>query len=273
MKKIIILLLVATSCMFVSAQISHEVSVQGGGGLSTLMNKLPSGTNKVGGGGEFGIGYTLFFTPNVGINIGVDFAFYNAKAQFDSTAHVTVISPNLIDSEGDLFNMHTILNKYEEAQKTVFLNIPIMVQFQTKKFYLKGGAKIGVPIKSKFSVTDATLTNSAYYPHLDNWLTEEPEFAGLGTFTRSVEGKMPLQVSVALSLETGIKWKLGEYFALYTGIYFDYGLNNIAKPEGSFLNYDASAPVNFTNNSAALYTTKQMNVMAIGVKMRFALTK
>jgi hypothetical protein len=148
-----------------------------------------------------------------------------------------------------------------------------MAQFQTKKFYLMGGVKIGVPVKGKFSVTDATLTNSAYYPELDNTLTD-PRFAGLGAFSKiSAEGKMPLQLSVALSLETGIKWKIGGLFALYAGLYLDYGLSNIAKPGPSFINYSSQEPTKFTNNCAALYLTEKMNVMAIGVKMRFAFMK
>jgi hypothetical protein len=36
MKKIIILFFAVTGCLFGSAQISHEISIQGGGGLSTL---------------------------------------------------------------------------------------------------------------------------------------------------------------------------------------------------------------------------------------------
>jgi hypothetical protein len=258
------------SGLFVFGQISHEVSVQGGGGLSTLINKYPAGKNQLGGGGEFGFGYTCFFIKTVGLRIGVDFAFYNAKAMLDGA---TVTSSGLVDSEGDIFNMITKLSNYNETQKALFLNVPIMAQFQTKKFYLLGGVKLGVPVKGKFSVTDATLTNSAYYPKYDNTLTE-PAFAGLGAFPNiNAEGKLPLQLSVALSLETGIKWEVGDFYAIYAGLYFDYGLNNITKPGAPFINYNSNEPANFTNNCAALYLTEKMNVLALGVKVRFAFIK
>jgi hypothetical protein len=271
MKKIIILLFVVMSGLLVSAQITHEISVQGGGGLSTLNYKLKSGKHQLGGGGEFGVGYACFFTKTVGIRIGFDLAFYNSKAQ--PTSGVIIVTPGLIDSEGDRFDMHTTLSHYSESQKAMFLNIPVMAQFQTKKFYVMGGVKIGVPLNCKFSISDATLINKGYYPELTNELTM-PAFAGYGTFTDiNTEGKFPLQVSAALALETGIKWEIGKHFALYAGIYFDYGLNNIVKQEGPFMNYSSSEPANFTTNSALPFITDKVNVMAFGVKMRFAFVK
>jgi hypothetical protein len=272
MKKIIILLFVVMSYFFATAQIQHEFSIQGGGGLSTLIYKLPSGKNQLGGGGEFGVSYTCFFIKTVGIRIGVDIAFYNSKAQPDSIT--TIVTPNLTDSEGHRFNMHTTLSKYAEAQKAMFLNIPVMVQFQTKKFYAMGGLKIGIPVSCKFSVSDATLTNKGYYPEYDNWMTE-PRFAGYGTFIeQNSEGKLPFQVSAALALETGVKWDIGKMFALYAGVYFDYGLNNIIKKgDHPFMNYSSSEPANFTTNSALPSITEKTNIMAFGVKMRFGFVK
>ena len=251
-----------------SAQAFHEISLSGGGGLSTINYKLSSGKKNLGFGGEFGLGYSCLFMEKVGFYIGADLSFYNTKPTLDK---MKVVTANLIDNEGDRFDMHTTLNAYKESLNAMFLNIPVMFHFQTgakHRFYAMAGVKVGVPLSGKFKVSDATLTNEAYYPEYNNWLTEQ-EFAAYGTFTnRSAKGNSKLGISAAIALEIGGKWKLGEKFALYTGAYFDYGLNNIAKDKFVMINYYDKAPAEFKTNSAL--ASSKINLMAAGLKVRFA---
>jgi len=268
----IILFSLLLSPFFLSAQISHEVSVSGGGGLSTLTYKLSSGKKTPGFGGEVGLEYTCHFLSFVGLTTGLDVGFYNAKAKLNG---VKVITHHLTDNEGDRFNMHTTLNSYKESQNAIILSIPLMVHFQagaTHKFYARGGFKFGFPIKSEYKVSNATLTNEGYYPDYENGL-KEPAFAGYGTFNNiNAKGKLPLKVSVALALEAGVKWDLGSVVALYLGAYFDYSLNNIAKNK-PFVNYNAQKPAEFTTNSAIPALSSKMNLMAAGLKLRIGFVK
>ena len=274
MKKIIIALFAAMCSLFASAQTTHEFLIHGGGGLSTLNYKLPAGKKTPGFGGEFGVGYTCIFVEMVGIHVGVDLAFYSSAATLNGAQ---VVTENLTDSEGDHFNLHTTLNEYKESPKAIFLNIPVMVQFQTgkkHKFYAMGGIKAGIPLSFAYKVSNAAITNEAYYPDYDNWLTEQ-EFAGFGRFENiNSVGKQKIGISVALALEAGGKWDLGGRIALYTGIYFDYGLNNIAKNNNQpFVSYTNSEPAEFTTHSALLSAANKINVMAVGIKVRLALIK
>jgi len=275
MKKFIILLFAAVGSLLVSAQITHEFSIQGGGGLSTFNYKLSSGKRLYRGGGDVGISYTCFFIEKLGLRIGADIGFYNNKAELDGAE---VITPGLVDSDNDRFDMYSTLKDYTETQKNIFLNIPVMAQFQTKKFYLMGGIKVGIPLSSKYSVSgNTTLTNKGYYTDIDCF-TPTPEFAGFGTFkNKSLEEKIPFKVSVTLALEMGLRWKFGNHLALYAGLYFDYGLNNIIPKDYSFINYDASIDYSevenhekLTQNSALPSLTEKMNLMAAGLKLRFA---
>jgi len=135
-----------------------------------------------------------------------------------------------------------------------------------------GGFKFGFPIGCKYKVSDATITNEGYYPDYYGWL-KEPEFAGYGTFTNiNSNGKLPLKASVALALEAGMKWNVGKLFAVYTGVYFDYGLNNIRK-NTNFVNNTNSESVKFTTNSALPSVTNKLNLMTFGIKARFAFIK
>lgn len=274
MKKIIIASFAAMCSLFATAQISHEFLAHVGCGMSTINYKLSSGKKTPGFDGEFGVGYICHFGEMAGIYAGIDFSFYHSGATLDGTQ---VVTENLTDNEGDRFHLYTTLNTYKERQKVTFLNIPVMALFQTKqthKFYAMGGVKIGIPLSCLYEAKDATITNEAYYPAYDNWLREQ-EFAGYGRF-EYVEsaGRQKYTVSAALALETGMKWKLGKMVALYTGIYFDCGLNNIAKKsDRSFVNYTPYNPAAFTVNSALVSAADKINVIAVGVKVRLALIK
>jgi hypothetical protein len=208
----------------------------------------------------------------VGIHLGAEIGFNNSSIKLNGT---NVVTPNLTDSEGDRFDMHTALSKYKETQNTMFLNIPIMLQVQVgvkHKFYAMGGIKLGIPVSCKYKVSEFTLTNKAYYPEYDNWMTA-PEFAGYGTFTnRESNGKLPLKVSGTLALEAGMKWKIAEVFAIYTGLYLDYGLNNMLK-NNNFVNYSSAHPAEFTTTSALPSLTDKINLLAVGVKARFTFIK
>jgi len=269
MKRIIVTVFAAMCSMFASAQTVNEFSFNGGVSLSAFDFRLPTGASSLNFSGEFGVGYTRFFSEKVGIHIGANLALYNSNSNFNG---VKIVSKNLIDNEGDRFDMHTTLDRYEETHNAKFLNIPVMAQFetgQTNKFYFMGGVKIGIPLNAEYKVFDATITNKAYYPDYDNWLIEQ-NFAGYGNFEDiSSQEELDYTISAALALETGLKWCVGSKIVLYTGVYFDYGLNNIAKNDGkSFVNYNNSEPSEFTVNSATVYSTNRTNVMAVGIKLR-----
>jgi hypothetical protein len=301
MKKLIIILVAAISSLHLSAQAVHEFSVHTGGGLSTLRYQLSSGDYSGGFGGDFGIGYTYFsvkeravktgkvFQEHWGIHTGIGLGFYNAKAKLNNVKTVTA---NLDDGDAvfNKFDLHTILSGYNETQKAVFLNIPVMASFQIEQFYVMTGIKFGIPLNGKYNSKDATLTNLAYYPELNGWLPDPnnlekaPKFRGLGEFKgKKYDGKIDLGVSTMLSLETGMKWSLNDNLVLYTGMYFDYGLNNVVKGGNKpFINYPLNNPENFTTNSvlssyidsskSSTFTDK-VNVMAVGIKLRLALEK
>jgi hypothetical protein len=212
-------------------------------------------------------GYTCFFNQNVGVYTGIGAGFYNASVNLNN---FKTVSPLLIDSDDDRFNRHTKLNGYEETQSLKYLNIPVMLQYQpNENFYLLGGIKVGIPLSGKYSSSCDSVTNAGYYPDLNNWATEQ-SFAGYGSFKgKNLSGDLDIGISVMLSLEAGLKWRLSEKASLYTGAYFDYGLNNIVK-NGTFLNYSSSNASEFTLNSALLLAEKT-GLMGVGVKVRVGL--
>jgi len=300
MKKLtitIVTLFAAMSMQLSAQEIKHEFSVHVGGGLSSLSYKLSEGDRSGGFGGDFGVGYTFLQVKeravetgsvsylNWGIHSGIGLGLYNAKANLDNTK--TVIK-DLDDGDDHFsaFDLRTTLSGYNETQKTMFLNIPVMGLFQLDKFYAMGGVKIGIPLNGKYSVKNPTLTNKAWYPELQNEI-DAPRFRGLGKFDdKSFDGTLDLGVAVMLSLEAGYKWSIADNISLYTGAYFDYGLNNVDKSnKKTFVNYtiEKNNTADFTTNSVlASYSdsknksttfTDKVNVMAVGIKVRVAMAK
>lgn len=218
------------SCTTLVAQQKHEVSVHLAGGLSTLSYDAKAGDRKNGAGGNFGVGYTYYFTPKLGISTGLDLSLYNAEYKADQ---INTIITGLMDPHNDeKYDFYSTADNYKEKQRAIYLNIPLMVRYNidpANRFYVAGGMKIGIPIKGKYKASGATFTNKGYYTDLENWGLSQ-EFMGFGTFpNRSVNEDLDFNVAFIASIEAGMKWQLNDKCHLYTGAYFDYGLNDIVK--------------------------------------------
>ena len=264
---------------------SHEFSAYLGSGLSTLRYKPSLGDRSGRMGMDFGFGYTwinnsekVTGTGNIyrqqwGIHTGIGFGLYNAKTKLDN---VETVTKGLNDGEPVYsdFELTTTLSGYSEKQNTMYLTIPAMALFQLDRYYVMGGFKFGIPVNRKYKYNDATLTNIAYYPDLENYITDKKD-RGIGVFEgEDFKNKFDLGVVVMLSLEGGATWRIDNNFTLYTGVYFDYGLNNLAKGnQKDFINYNLENPANFTTNSVLSSFTDKTKIMAIGIKVRLALTR
>ena len=292
-------MIIMGSSQYASAQSTiHEFSLYGGGGFSALCYQLSLGQGYGSIGGDFGVGYTFFngswqatetgtvVNSQWGIHTGVGFGLYNAMADLNNLQK-PVISSNQIDADKEKFNLHTTLNSYDEVQKALYLNIPVMGVFQkpagNSLLYGMGGIKLGIPINGKFESKNATLENRAYYTDLENW-AEVQKFAGYGTFkNKNFDGDIDLGFCLFFALEGGMKWRIGDNLFLYAGLYFDYGLNNVSKGSyQQFINLPKNNTSDFTTNSVLTsYTdksksvmfTEKIHLMAVGVKVRISMER
>jgi len=266
MKKILLIFLALS--MGVQA-FASEFSVYGGGGLSTLMYDTKEGDKSQGLGGLFGVGYTYFFTPNLGLASGLEMAFYNAKYELEK---ITQQPYTFTDYEGHELEFRSTVEGYREEQSLSILQIPLMLQYrqgEKHQFYATAGTKIGIPLSGKNKIYADSVKNSAYSKFEDYEYTTQ-KFMGFGTYAKQEsEKKLALQNAVLLSAETGIKWKLSEELRLYTGIYFDYGLNPVTKRgNGSDRTIEyKSQEQTFDFNNLIDETTP----LAIGLKLRLSL--
>ncbi|MDR0691904.1 MAG: OmpA family protein [Prevotellaceae bacterium] len=217
------------------AQSSHQFSINAGGGLSTLKYEPVEGENKTGFGGTLGLDYTLFFNPKWGISTGLGVALFNAKYELPSLREVNLTA-------FDDFQCIAITTGYSEKQQAALLTVPLMLRFESGKFYAAAGAKIGIPVKATNKNKLNEFQLRGYYPS-DDWYDDDPE-SGFGTLD-GFDGKGDLKLKTAFfaSVEAGIKWG-----KLYTGIYFDYGFNNSNKTQPQRQKLIPYTPLEFVND-------------------------
>lgn len=267
----------------------HELTVGLLGGVQTLDYKLSVGKSSKPISGGVGIGYTYFFAHNVGLATGLDLAFYNTKVTLDNYEGSHTAFDNYIQKE---FDFRYSLQEYEETQNAFYANVPIMIHYQltnakTTNFYVSGGAKIGIPISGKYKSKGATLKTSGYFPH-DNSTLTNPRFRGFGDFTtKKSDNELKYKMSFSLALEAGAKWDLPSDLSLYTGAYFDYGLNDIKESTQADLSLIQYNPINpeehifngiakssyRQDNETSNYMTSKVRLMAYGLKVRLAFGK
>ena len=252
-----------------------EFSVFGGGGVSFFGYQKP--VNKVSSIGyncDIGVGFTGFISPKCGFHVGAGFGLLQVKAKVGNFKNFT---PNLTDSNGYPFDLTTTLMGYNETHKTMFLNFPLLFQFQTQQkyarratqsFYAMTGVKLFMLFNRSYIAQVPTILNVAYYPEFDNWAATQL-FAGLGEFVGNKGNeKFGVVLFAMFTLETGIKWNIREGLALYTGVYFDCGLNDPTKKNRkSPSDYSPLEPLSL------LTFYKKSALMDVGIKLRAAFYK
>ena len=280
------ILLFALTNMCVTAQIRpnkdpNEISIHIGGGLSSFHHIHAPNVDFLNGYAvDFGIGYTYYFHQNWGLFFGVVPEIFNTKQNIN----LDVLTPHLTDKNGYIFDLYTKAN-YNESFQTIFLNIPVMLQFQTKQkkvqswnrsqkrykcFYVMGGIKAGIPLKDRYKSGITTITNAAYYPELNNWAATQ-RFAGLGTFDDGSrnDGNLNLKTPcLRVAFEAGFKWRFKTNYLLYTGAYCDFGLNTTANSVRTPLHNHIA--VDHITDFTLLTFSDRLNIMTAGVVVRLA---
>lgn len=262
-----------------SQDITHELSVFAGGGLSSLQNKTSVLDKSDGYGATVGVGYTYYFSSRFGIQTGVEYSMYSAKLKSSNMSG----SYSATDNENEAFKYSFKAEGLEEKQETGFLQIPLMAQFQLpigedNKFYIAAGGKIGIPIKKDFKHSFDKVSTEGYYSGLDATIKTDIPEQGFGTYSSTQkEGELKLKASFMLSAETGMKWYLSDNMNLYTGVYVDYGLNDIKKDEATgsaLIEYNKANPgipisrtvTGLKHNNESL--VEKINTFSAGVKIK-----
>lgn len=284
MKKIILSIasILIASSLFAQEdeQSRSEITINLGGGLSGLQYQMESGgKNTLGLGGSFGLGYTFFINNQFGIGTGVEANFYQSEYSNDHLTGSYEVA-DLQNPSEYLQLKYDYQNAYKEKQSALFVQVPLMFQFQTAgyhKFYVAAGGRVGFPINTKFDTDPSSLTVSGLYSHEQVEYKDLPNHGFTSYNSPQTEGKLSLKTAYMASLELGMKWAISDNFKLYTGLYGDYGLNDIQQTKNAgtatyqqdYKGTDPNGFLSFNNSITSTSAVKKIIPMTAGLKLRF----
>jgi hypothetical protein len=259
----------------VSAQ---EWNVSLGAGSSALKYQFEQGSVKSGFGGLIliGVGYTAFFSQNIGLTFGLEGAMYGSSTSIDGISFSNrIATPTGLSGS---FYLKSDFSGFEEKQSAMMLQIPVMLQFQMPimgeetAFFAGAGVKIGFPVSAKWEQTIEQVVTRGYSDYTNQTYENMSEHGFMTQYRVGTSDKLSFGTPVFAALETGLKFKTSAKTSVYAGLYLDLGLNSILKPaEKNLIEYNAAAPENYVFNSL-LQTSSVTSVkpFAVGVKVRMA---
>jgi hypothetical protein len=300
------MVLALSSLQIMAQKAPHEFSVYACGGVSTYSfhpravnyteslgyatdfgSQFHQSTRKenssIGFSSDFGFGFTGFLSQQIGIHTSAGFGLLNVKSKRTLSY---VKEGIMIDIHDRFYELHTKLENYTEIHKTLFVSIPLMLQFQTKQkqywnwtrtqkagFYAQAGVKVHFLFGNKYEVNVDSLFNAGYYFDFNNWAATQ-KFAeyGFGPFEgNNAAGKLDFGVMVLFACEAGVKWRIDNNIFVYTGAFFDCGLNdpvkNSRQPQENFTSQQQLSDLTL------LRFSDKINLMMVGIKLRMAFTR
>jgi outer membrane protein OmpA-like peptidoglycan-associated protein/opacity protein-like surface antigen len=209
----------------------QEFTINGFGGLSTLKYSIDGVDVNKGFAGGGGLGYNIFFSDHWGLTTGIEAAMYKATAKADKMTSGQIVSYY----DEDYLSAFTI-GKFKETHHTWMVQIPLMLNWlaplnaaKTTHFYISAGGRLGYAFEGKYKQTGESLSYVSTQMSENGMYQSDPK--SIGAYSDSHCMKFAKWNGI-LSAEIGLRWKLGRSTALYTGIYGDYGLTDIA-PDAS----------------------------------------
>jgi Outer membrane protein beta-barrel domain len=260
---------------------AQEISIKLNAGPSGILYESSGGNGLLKIGGGLGIGYTYFLSNHWDIATGLDFMYNQNSYQLNDG---TIINSYEVDDQTSAFEYRVTPKNYNEEQHFVSLAVPIFLHYSSMlsrqtKWYLGLGGKILFPGKQTIKASADQMQISGYYPDLNILIDDLPSHGFGKVYSWKGETSVNLEPTVLISIETGLIFTLKENMKLYTGIYADYGLTDLAK-SNSNSNIVTYSPDGISNLQAKGLIENQKIVdnaryfsAGIELKLGFSLTK
>ena len=210
---------------FIAPARAQEFGVALDGGLQGMHYSLRNGETKLLPGGSLNLNYVFPIYKGFGILTGIGAGLYRTQATLQNGL---TFAYNEIDDQGAAFLYNVRFTEYKETQQTLAVTIPLLLQYHTDgagvQWYIDGGAKAFLPVKTSIKVTSQQINLSGYYPNYDLVISDLPQH-GFGTVNGwKSNAAARLKASAAVSTATGFSFGISHGTRLYAGVYADYGL-------------------------------------------------
>ncbi len=215
-----------------SPETANFLVLHGDLGYSALLHTIPNQAPSAGLNANIGFDYRLFHN-NFLFSVGVE-GMYDLNAnKMDN--HDEAIP--MMDTEGDIFNMHVHVDKSRDLAHMVNLNIPVLFGGEWGRFYFLVGPKVSLNLYGATSSTARITTYGEYDRAYDDFYDmPNHQFESNQQMSSAV---LPLKwnFNVMAHLELGGRinhmYKHKQFrlnpdkVRMYLGIYADFGVLNI----------------------------------------------
>ncbi|NEV94006.1 hypothetical protein G3567_07585 [Psychroflexus sp. YR1-1] len=196
-------------------------------------------------------GISLGLNESFSLHSGIALNYFESRHSVDRYSGFE----DAIDISDEAFEFRYTANYYSEQQDLTAISIPLTVQYETSgviRFYARLGVEANFFISQEFSSRASGLTTTGFFPRF-NAVLDSPRFAGFGTFDNQefVGSELDVKNSYNATAELGVKQLYASGNALYIGVYYKHGMNDISSPGGSdgLLSFDPQNPTEFRSTS------------------------
>ena len=260
----------------------HEIGLSGSAGMSALLFSPVDGSQPSYSAG-YAVGWDIafMFSERWAFRTGVNMASYHSAYSSDllETRNLTANPTEIPDGN---FYLETGYRGYEEQYEALYLLFPLMAQYRIPvgaihHFYAAGGVNAGIRTNDACRIRSGDVVTKGYSEYTMQYYEELPGH-GFDTY-RNVRSADKLDFGFALSgaLETGMMWRINNGMALYTGIFLDYGFNDLRKgnPKKESIVYDEYGAHTFNSilhsqNDGSPMTGK-VHPLAVGIRLRWSM--
>lgn len=239
---IVIVCLIAYSALLsaytpLTSETYHFMSLHGDAGYSALLHTISGQKPAVGMNANIGVEYRLFHN-NFLFSAGVE-GMYELNANRLEDLDVSI---PMIDTEGDLFDMHVLVGKSRDVTHMVNLNIPLLMGGEWGRFYFLLGPKFSINLYGATSSSAEVTTYGEYDRYYDDFY-DMPNHQFMNA--QSVSSvTMPLKWNMNIMAHLEIGGRINHMFKhkqfrinpdkvrMYLAAYADFGLLNLHTNQG-----------------------------------------
>lgn len=210
----------------------HFVSVHGDLGYSALLHNISGRKPSAGMNTNIGLDYRLY-RNNFLFSCGVE-AMYQLNSNKMDDLDVSI---RMMDTEGDPFDMHVLLDKSSDLTHMVNMNIPLLVGGEWNRFYFMIGPKFSINLYGATASRAQYTTYGAYESYYDDFYDMPNHQFESGRTVSSGTMALKWNFNIMAHVEIGGRldhFKPHKIFRLhpsrtrmYLAAYMDFGLLNV----------------------------------------------
>lgn len=218
-------------------------------------------------------GYIYSLNSHFGIGSGLEFSQYKQEVSFMN--YSGTLSSYEVDPSSSAFQYNVTTSNYNEKQTLHALQIPVFFQYKTNinkgiDFNFRAGAKYFLPLKYKIDAKADYVKGTAYYPDVNLYIDNLPEYGFGGQGNYAVTGEYDTKGVFMSMFELGFTFDMGTKNSLYAAMFLENGYGSILDQKGdkSFIGYN---PTSVSDRKAnGLYSTDKnakIRPVAFGVTL------